>query len=105
MQADLSLCWATFGGFVVSAMRFSSYFFVSTKSPFQDGPSDGQFSRQGYSQIAQVLAMEKDVDLNLMKERETAIYQLEVRRSTSAGTKFEPSHEILVLFVLRKLIL
>lgn len=46
-------------------------------SPFQDEPSDGQFSQQGYSQTAQVLAMENDVDLNLMKERETAIHQLE----------------------------
>lgn len=46
-------------------------------SPFKDEPSDEQFSRPGYSETAQVLAMENDVDLNLMKERETAIHQLE----------------------------
>ena len=50
-----------------------------SQSPFQDEPSDAQFSKQGFSQTAQVLQMENDVDLNLIKERETAIHQLEVK--------------------------
>ena len=59
-------------------MFFLCNFLLSIQSPFQDEPSDDQFSQQGFSKTAQVLQMENDVDLNLIKERETAIHQLEV---------------------------
>ncbi|XP_060570506.1 syntaxin-12-like isoform X2 [Ruditapes philippinarum] len=49
----------------------------SNYSGFGDEPQDDQFSKQGYSQTAQVLQMENDVDLEMIRERESAIKQLE----------------------------
>ncbi|XP_053393859.1 syntaxin-12-like isoform X2 [Mercenaria mercenaria] len=49
----------------------------SNYSGFGDEPQDDQFSRPGYSQTAQVLQMENDVDLEMIQERESAIKQLE----------------------------
>ncbi|GFS03653.1 syntaxin-12-like [Elysia marginata] len=47
-------------------------------SPFQDEPvMDDSMSRQGFSQTRQVLQMEQDVDLELIKEREESIKKLE----------------------------
>lgn len=49
----------------------------STYSPYTDDTPATEFSQQGFSQTAQVLEMENDVDLTLIKERESAIKQLE----------------------------
>lgn len=48
----------------------------STKSPFDDEPQE-DFTTPGFSQTKQVLQMEEDVDLDMIKERENAIKQLE----------------------------
>ncbi|XP_052256952.1 syntaxin-12-like isoform X2 [Dreissena polymorpha] len=45
-------------------------------SEFRDEPKE-QFSEQGYSQTAQIMKMENDVDLESLRERESAIKQLE----------------------------
>ncbi|XP_053393858.1 syntaxin-12-like isoform X1 [Mercenaria mercenaria] len=50
---------------------------IDFSSGFGDEPQDDQFSRPGYSQTAQVLQMENDVDLEMIQERESAIKQLE----------------------------
>lgn len=49
----------------------------SNYTGFGDEPQDDGFSKPGYSQTAQVLQMENDVDLEMIRERETAIKQLE----------------------------
>ncbi|GFN87132.1 syntaxin-12-like [Plakobranchus ocellatus] len=47
-------------------------------SPFHDDPiMDNSMSGQGFSQTRQVLQMEQDVDLEMIKEREDAIKKLE----------------------------
>ncbi|KAK0062981.1 syntaxin-7-like isoform X1 [Biomphalaria pfeifferi] len=46
------------------------------KSPYDEPTDDRSFS-QGFSQTRQVLQMEQDVDLELLKEREDAIKKLE----------------------------
>ncbi|BFZ16667.1 hypothetical protein BsWGS_19706 [Bradybaena similaris] len=47
------------------------------KSPFDSGSHDDAMSTPGFSQTRQVLQMEQDVDLELLKEREDAIKKLE----------------------------
>ncbi|KAL4236640.1 Syntaxin-12 [Mactra antiquata] len=44
---------------------------------FGDERTEDQFSTPGYSQTAQVLQMENDVDFQMIQERESAIKQLE----------------------------
>lgn len=46
-------------------------------SPYQDEQGAAQFTQEGFSATKQVLAMENDVDLKLIQERESAIKQLE----------------------------
>ncbi|RUS74209.1 hypothetical protein EGW08_018037 [Elysia chlorotica] len=48
------------------------------RTPFHDDPiMDDSMSRQGFSQTRQVLQMEQDVDLEMIKEREESIKKLE----------------------------
>ncbi|CAG5134873.1 unnamed protein product [Candidula unifasciata] len=47
------------------------------RSPFDSGSHDDGMSAPGYSQTRQVLQMEQDVDLELLREREDAIKKLE----------------------------
>ncbi|XP_052256953.1 syntaxin-12-like isoform X1 [Dreissena polymorpha] len=49
---------------------------IDFSSEFRDEPKE-QFSQQGYSQTAQIMKMENDVDLESLRERESAIKQLE----------------------------
>lgn len=48
----------------------------STRSPYDDEHQE-DFSNRGFSQTKQILQMEEDVDLEMIKERENAIKQLE----------------------------